>query len=357
MTDEHRADHERLETYARNALAEVGLDTGHAQVVAESLVDADLHGIDTHGVFKLPEYVRRLRSGGMNTDPTVTVDRTRTATAIVDGDDGPGQSVTHRAMDEAIQIADDAGAGFVGVKNSQHFGTAAYFTRQAAQAGCIGICMTHAGQNVVPFGGTEPYFGTNPISISLPREDHFPVTLDMATSVKAKSAVALAEKRGDDIPDTWAIDDDGEPTTDPSDFYALQPLGGPKGYGLAFMVEGFCGILMDTVFGADVPSSYENLSTPQDLAHFVGAINVEAYTSLAGYTERLNRMAEELAAVPTRDGFDQVLVPGEPEHETKQQRLDRGIPFSPSEWEALVDLSETVDLDASDLLVDSVDQP
>lgn len=345
MTDDIRVNHARLTTYARTALEKSGVDSDHARIVAECLVDANLHGIDTHGVFKLPEYVNRIERGGMNTNPDVTVTRTTDATATVDGDNGPGQSVTHRAMEEAIEIANESGAGLVGVEKSQHFGTAAYFTRQAAENGCIGICMTHAGQNVVPFGGTEPYFGTNPISISLPRDGVFPVTLDMATSVKAKSAVALAEKRGEDIPEGWAIDDEGEPTTDPSEFSALRPMGGPKGYGLAFMIEGFCGLLMNTVFGEEVPSSYENLSTPQNLSHFLVAIDVEAFTSLEGYTERLNQMAAELDDVPTQDGFDRVMVPGEPENQTRERRLENGVPFSPEEWNALTDLGDKLNLD------------
>ncbi|WP_135304908.1 Ldh family oxidoreductase [Haloarcula amylovorans] len=354
MTDEIRVDHDRLTTYARTALEKTGVDSDHARIVAECLVDANLHGVDTHGVFKLPEYVNRVNSGGMNKDPEISVTRTKEATAIVDGDNGPGQSVTRRAMDEAIEIAEEAGAGLVGVKKSQHFGTAANFTRQAAENGCIGICMTHAGQNVVPFGGTEPYFGTNPIAISLPREGEFPVTLDMATSVKAKSAVSLAEKRGEDIPEEWALNNEGEPTTDPSEFGALRPVGGPKGYGLAFMVEGFCGLLMNSVFGKDVPSSYENLSTPQNLSHFLVAIDIEAFTSLEGYTERLNQMAAELKNIPTQDGFSQVLVPGEPENMTKEQRAEEGIPFSSEEWEALTDLGEKLDLNYEGLRTDNV---
>lgn len=351
MTDEIRVDHERLTDFAAAALKEAGLDGDHADIVADSLVDANLHGVDTHGVFKLPEYVERIHSGGMNTSPDVRVEQTATATAVVDGDDGPGQSITYEAMNAAMNTASDAGCGFVGVKNSQHFGTAAYYTRQAAEQGYIGFCTTHAGQNVIPFGGTEPYFGTNPISISLPREDGFPITLDMATSVKSKSAVALAEKRDEDIPTDWAIDETGEPTTDPSEFYALQPMGGPKGYGLAFIVEGLCGILMDSVFGKDVPSSYEGLDTPQDLAHFVGAIDVDRFTTLAGYTERLNQMIDELKEIHTVDGLDEVLVPGEPEHRTTLDRQTNGIPFKPQNWEKLETLADELGLEIDDLVV------
>lgn len=351
MSEQIKLDHSRLKAFACNVLESTGLDPAHAQIVAECLVAANLHGVDTHGVFKLPEYVSRIESGGMNTEPNISVKRTKSATATVDGDGGPGQSVTHHAMNEAIQIASDAGAGLVGVKNSQHFGTAAYFTRQAANDGCIGICMTHAGQNVIPFGGTEPYFGTNPISISLPRQNRYPITLDMATSVKAKSAVSLAKKRGEEIPEEWTIDESGEPTNDPADFHALRPASGPKGYGLAFVVEGFCGLLMDAVFGKEVPSSYENLSTPQELAHFVAAIDVNAFTSLNGYSVRLNQMIDELREIPTRDGFDQVMAPGEPEQKTLEQREQGGIPMSKSEWEELAELGKKLNVDYENVLI------
>lgn len=345
MTDEIRLNHERLDQFATTILQEAGLAEQHATVVADSLVDANLHGIDTHGVFKLAEYAERLQRGGMNPNPDIGVDRTRRGTAIVDGDDGPGQAVALKAMDEAIDFAEETGSGFISVTNSHHIGTAAYFTRHAAKQGHIGLCMTHAGQNVVPFGGTEPYFGTNPISISIPREDDFPITLDMATSVKAKSAVALAKKRGEEVPDHWIIDQDGEPTTDPSEFHGLRPMGGPKGYGLAFMVEALCGILADTVFGKEVPSSDEQLSSSQDLAHFLGAIDLRAFANLTEFTERLNVMVDELKREPTREGLDEILVPGEPEHRTKQQRTEEGIPFSAEEWDDLKTLADEYGVD------------
>lgn len=348
MTDEIRLDHDRLDTFATEVLQRAGLTEEHANVVADNLVDANLHGIDTHGVFKLAEYAERLQRGGMNADPDVAIERTRSGTAIVDGDDGPGQSVAFKAMDAALDCAEETGSGFVSVRNSHHIGTAAYYTRQAAEQGYVGLCMTHAGQNVVPFGGTDPYFGTNPLSISIPRENDFPVTLDMATSVKAKSAVALAEKRGEEVPDDWIIDEDGEPTTDPSEFHGLQPLGGPKGYGLAFMVEALCGILADTVFGKEVPSSDEQLSSSQDLAHFLGAIDLRAFTELTAFTERLNGMVEELKREPTVDGLDEILIPGEPEHRTKLARAEEGIPFSREEWTDLQALADEYDVELRD---------
>lgn len=342
MTDDVRVEPERLTEFATAVMDQAGLERRHAQVVAESLVDANLSGVDTHGVFKLRDYVDRLQRGGMNPAPDIRVERTASATAVVDGDDGPGQPVTSRAMDTAVDIAGESGCGFVGVENSQHFGTAAYYTRAAADSGCIGFCTTHAGQNVVPYGGTEPYLGTNPIAVSLPREEEFHVTLDMATSVKAKSAVGLAEQRGDDIPAEWAIDEDGEPTTDPSECHALRPLGGHKGYGLAFVVEGLCGILMDAAFGDSVPSSYDGPGDPQELAHLVGAIDPDAFTDRAGYSDRLTQMIREVKDVPTNDREDEVLVPGEPEYRARCERRENGVPFSDEEWSALQSLAAEV---------------
>ena len=340
MNDQVKITPKQLHTFATTVLQEAGLASEHADIVADSLVDANLHGIDTHGVFKLAEYAERLERGGMNGTPDISIDQTRSGTAVVDGDDGPGQAVTLRAMNEAIDFAQETGSGFVSVRNSHHIGTAAYYTRRAAEEGCIGLCMTHAGQNVVPFGGTNPYFGTNPISISLPREGGFPITLDMATSVKAKSAVALAEKRGEEVPDDWIIDKEGNPTTDPAEFHGLRPLGGPKGYGLAFIVEALCGILSDTVFGKEVPSSDEQLSSSQDLAHFLGAIDLRAFADLTAFTERLNEMVAELKHEPTVDGLDEILVPGEPEHQMRLTRVEAGIPFSSEEWRDLQSLAD-----------------
>ena len=347
MTDEIRLNHDRLNTFATEVLQGAGLAEEHANVVADNLVDANLHGIDTHGVFKLAEYAERLQRGGMNPEPEIIVKKTRSGTAIVNGDDGPGQSVTLKAMNTALSYADETGTGFVSVKNSHHIGTAAYYTRHAANQGYVGLCMTHAGQNVVPFGGTDPYFGTNPLSISIPRENDFPITLDMATSVKAKSAVALAEKRGEEVPNDWIIDENGEPTTDPSEFHGLRPLGGPKGYGLAFMVEALCGILADTVFGKEVPSSDEQLSSSQDLAHFLGAIDLRAFTELTEFTGRLNEMVDELKHEPTVDGLDEILIPGEPEHQMRLSRADEGIPFSQEEWADLQALADKYDVQLS----------
>lgn len=342
---ETRIDHERLRTFVTDVFQRVGLSTEHATTVADTLVDANLRGIDTHGVVRLEPYVERLEAGGTNATPDLTVSYRAEGAAVVDGDDGPGQVATLRAMQEATNLASDAGTAFVGVENSNHFGTASYYTNYAAERGYIGISMTHAGPNVTPVGAADPYLGTNPISFALPNGDDFPVTLDMATSVTAKGNVILAEEEGEQIPAEWAVDEEGNPTTDPGEFHALRPMAGPKGYGLAFVIDAFCGILMDTVFGDDVPTMYDDTSSPQKLGHFVGALDVEAFTELEGFVDRMQRMRDDVKHLRTSPDVDEVLVPGEPEARTRQKRLSEGIPVGEGTWSTLRELSEEYDVE------------
>lgn len=331
-----------LRPFARAVLAGAGLREEYAATVADHLVDANLRGIDTHGVVRLEPYAERLERGGTATDPDVTVTDVGSAAAVVDADEGPGQVATLRAMEAAMDRADDAGGAFVGVRNSNHFGTASYYTNHAAANGCIGIAMTHAGPNVAPFGGTTPYFGTNPLAVALPGEE-FPVSLDMATSATAKGSVILAEEEGETIPEDWAIDAEGDPITDPEAFHALRPMAGPKGYGLAFVIDAFCGLLLDTVSGRDVPSLYDDFAEPENLGHFVAAVDVDSFSSLAGFRDRLEHMVVDLKDVePAREGGE-VLVPGEPEARTKTERLAEGIPLGAGVWDTLADLADRYD--------------
>lgn len=348
MTEQQHSltiDHEALESFITTILERAGLRRSEAETVSEILTDADLKGIDTHGVLKVPEYTERIESGGMNPTPDITIERTRPSTRIIDGDGGPGQVVALEATQEAIDAAAQAGCGFVSVTNSNHFGVASYFTHYAAEQGYIGLCMTHAGQNVVPFGGVDPYFGTNPLAISFPRENNEPVSIDMSTSWKSKSRITLAEERGESIPEEWALNSSGAPTTDPSDVHALRPLGGPKGYGLAFAVEAFCGILGGTVFGDDVPSSYEGLDTPQQLSHFIGVIDVEAFAEFDDYAQRMETMIEELRATRTANDVNSVLLPGEPELQLKAEQRNSGIRFTEEDWKKLQNLANKYDVD------------
>lgn len=341
-----RTDADDLEAFSARTLEAAGLAASHAEIVADTLVDANLRGIDTHGVVRLEPYVERIEAGGIETDPDITIDETAAGTAILDADGGPGQVGTARAMETAMESAAETGCAFVGVRDSNHFGTASYYTNLAARNDFIGISMTHAGPNVAPFGGADPYFGTNPIAFGLPSNRGYPVTLDMATSVTAKGNVILAEEEGEEIPPDWAVDESGEPVTDPGEFHALRPMAGPKGYGLGLVIDAFCGLLLDTAFGEDVPTMYDDTSTPAGLGHMVAAIDVSAFTDVAAFKERLDLMAGELKSTTTRTEFDEVLLPGEPEARTKETREQDGVPIGEGVQANLEQLAETYDVDA-----------
>lgn len=336
-----RVDPDDLRTFCERVFVEAGLSEADAATVADTLVDANLRGIDTHGVVRLQPYVERIEKGGINPDPDVTVERTAPGAALVDADGGPGQVGTAKATEAAMEQASEAGCAFVGVRNSNHFGTASYYTNMAAETGFIGISMTHAGPNVVPFGGADPYFGTNPISFALPTDLGFPITLDMATSVTAKGDVILAQEEGEEIPPEWAVDESGEPITDPDEFHALQPMAGPKGYGLGFMIDAFCGVLMDTVFGKDVPTMYHDMTTPAELGHVVAAVDVDAFTDTDAFKDRLGTMVSELKDTRTSGDIDEVLVPGEPEAQTRDARLQEGVPLGEGVKENLSELGDS----------------
>ncbi|EMA41253.1 Ldh family oxidoreductase [Halococcus hamelinensis] len=339
-----RLDHDQLETFSAAVLREAGLGDDHAATVAEGVVDASRRGIDTHGVVRLDPYVEAVERGGINPDPDVSVTESGAGAAVVDGDDGPGQVTTMRGMETAMALAEEAGSAFVGVRNSNHFGAASFYTNHAAERGYIAIAMTHAGPSVAPFGGADPYLGTNPLSFSLPSDD-FPITLDMATSVTAKGSVMVAEDEGREIPPEWAIDEEGDPITDPEAFHALRPMGGPKGYGLAFFVDAMCGVLLDADFGDEVAGMYDSLDAPQRAGHVVCAIDVDAFTDLDGFVDRMGRLATGVKGVRTAEDVDEVLLPGEPEARTKTDRLEAGIPVSGSLLESLEALADRYDLE------------
>lgn len=348
MTNEKTTvDHGKLEGFLTSVLKHVGMSDEHSEIVANALIDADLRGIETHGVMRFPRYVERLEAGGMNPCPDISIAETDVSTSIVDGDDGPGQIATRTAMEEGIRLAERSGIGTVGVRNSNHFGTASYYTNYVAKQNYIGICMTQAAPLVVPYGGTERYFGTNPISIAIPYSE-FPVTLDIATSITAYGNILSAEETGEKIPPEWAVDEMGHSVTDPKDFYALQPMAEHKGYALALVIDVLSGILMDHSFGENVVSLYDDTSTPQRLGHFIEVIDVDSFTSEESFQEKVDEMINVIKTIPPTDdsGLDELLVPGEPEAKTKQKRSKNGIPIPETVWTELSRIADRYEVES-----------
>ncbi len=335
-----RAQAEKLRTFCEEILLKLSLCEQHAHVVADSLVQANLRGVDSHGVMRLPIYVKRMRMGLIAPRPQMELSRTAPATAILDGGNGPGQVVALRAMEEAIRIAEESGVGLVATRNSNHFGAAAYFAMRAVQDKMIGLALSHAEADVVPFGGRKPCLGTNPLAIAVPAGKEPPIVLDMATSIVAMAKVILAAKEGRSIPEAWAVDPEGDPTTDPKRARAVRPMGGPKGYGLAVIIDILSSLLTGAAFGVHINRMYDNFSQPQAIGHLVGAIDIAKYAPIDRFKDRLDQLICEIKSTPPADGFDEVLLPGEPEARTEQRRLRQGIPLGREVYQELVELGE-----------------
>jgi ureidoglycolate dehydrogenase (NAD+) len=287
----------------------------------------------------VPVYAERLRSGAINGTPRPSVASRDGALAVVDGDQGPGQIAALFATDLSIEIARELGVGVVGVRRSAHFGAAAYYAMRAAEAGMVGIAMTNTEPLVIPFGGAERALGTNPICLAAPAAGGI-FNLDLATSQVAINRIYNARDEGRPIPEGWGVDERGEPTTDPAAVHAGVPLGGYKGYALALMVEVLCGVLPGAGVRHGVGGLYEGDAGAQDTGHFHLALDPERTVGRDRFATVLGGLLGELRAIAPAPGFDEVLVPGDPEDRARAERERSGVPIEPALWGTLCGLSD-----------------
>ncbi|GAB3466332.1 Ldh family oxidoreductase [Streptomonospora sediminis] len=307
------------------------LSESDAAAIADHLVEADLRGVDSHGVSRTAIYVHRLRLGLVATRPESRILTETPASALLDAGNGPGIVAADRAMRTASAKAAETGVGMVSVRNSNHCGMLAHYTGQAAREGLVALATTSAPAAMAPWGAKAPYFGTNPISYAVPTPGGRPdIVFDMATSHVAKGKIILAGKNGQQIPLGWAQDAQGRPTTDPATALegTVLPLGGAKGSGLALLVEVLSALLSGANHGPHIPPLYDNDETPQGLGHFFLAMSPKVFLPEAEFTDRVGRLAAEMAALPAAEGFERVYLPGEPESERAAHRRANGIPLS-----------------------------
>lgn len=321
-----RVSADNLIAFATNVLTAVGVPGDDARLVADSLVQAELWGHPSHGVLRLGWYVDRLRAGVMRpvTTPELVVDAN--AIAVIDGHDGVGQVIMAGATRLAIARAKAHGVGVVGVRNSNHFGTAMYFSRMAPPEGCIALLSTNASPAMAPWGGTRKAVGNNPWSISAPAGRYGRMTLDIANTAVARGKIYLARQKGESIPATWAQDSEGRPTTDPVDAIAgiILPIGGHKGYGISLMMDVLSGVLTGSAFGSAVHGPYQ-AEKRGGTGHFVLALNVEAFMPLAEFTGRMEELVAGIKAVPAAPGIEEIYFPGEIEQNNEVRIRREGI--------------------------------
>ncbi|MEI5993143.1 ureidoglycolate dehydrogenase [Candidatus Enterococcus mansonii] len=316
---------EELHDLIEKKLTTAGLKPEHADEVATHLVFADACGIHSHGAVRVEYYAEQIAKGGVTLDPKIEFEETGPSSGIVHGKNGAGQFVADKGLDYAIDMAKKSGVAVVGISKISHSGALSYYVKKAAQNDLVAIAMCQSDPMVVPFGGKENYFGTNPIAFAAPRKGHEPVVFDMATTVQAWGKVLDARSKNMDIPDTWAVDKDGKPTTNPHKVNGLLPIAGPKGYGLMMMVDILSGMLLGLPFGKHVSSMYDDITKGRDVGQMYILIDPNRFTNLDMFKESVDGMVEELHAIPAADGFKQVYYPGEINQINYEKSMTDGI--------------------------------
>ena len=293
-------------------LTGVGMPEEDAVCVADSLLDAELGGVESHGLTRLSAYLDRVERGTILVNPDIKVTENG-AVAHVDGGNGMGQVVMKSAVDTALDMAKKYGVGVVSVEHSNHFGTAAFYSRKLAENGCIGFVASLAGPTMAPFGGMDLLLGTNPFSIAFPAEKQI-FCADMATSAVAKGKIRIYAKNGKEIPMGWALDAEGNDTTDPNAAIKgiLLPMGGHKGYALAMAVDAICGLLSGASLSGESTSVVQT-DKEANTGHFVAAIDIAHFLPTEDFTNRAQQWFDRFHESKTRPGFAQVMIPGEPE--------------------------------------------
>ncbi len=318
-----------LEDFARRVLRAVGLSEADAATVAWALIQANLEGVDTHGVSRLGLYARRTLAGLANPRPTLRWSQPAPGIKTLDADNALGPVAALAAMDAAISLARTQGIGMVTVAHTNHAAALSAYVERAAEAGCIAMMVCNTPSAMPPWGGREAFLGTNPLAFAAPvSEEQAPVVVDMATTIVARGNIIMAARQGQAIPEGWALDASGQPTTDAQAALAgaVLPMAGAKGYALALMVEILAAIISGASWGPQVRSPYEDTSEPTDSGLWVMAFNVAALMPEPLYAQRMSAFLDAMRASPAAPG-QQIRIPGERRAQIRQERLAAGIPL------------------------------
>jgi LDH2 family malate/lactate/ureidoglycolate dehydrogenase len=329
----------QLFTFTKNILLQMGSRDANADTAAKALLSADLRGVDSHGIARLSGYVRLWKAQRVNATPNITIVHETPSTAVVDGDKGLGLVVGPAAMQVAINKAINVGTGWVSVKNSNHFGIAGFHAMMALQHDMIGIAMTNASATVAPTFSKERLLGTNPIAVTIPAGKEQPFVADFATTTAANGKLEVLQRKNMDAPHGWVQDKDGKPSTDVNELKksgAMLPLGGDKehgshkGYMLGSIVDIFSAILSGANYGPWVPPFPAYLPMPENMpgegiGHFFGAMRIDAFRPADEFKQHMDAWIQRFKCADTAEGFDRVVIPGEPERAMEKERMENGI--------------------------------
>lgn len=344
--------YEQLFSFSKNIFLQIGCNEKDAATAATSLLAADLRGIDSHGVARLSGYVRLWEAKRVNTTPGITIVHETPSTAVVNGDKGLGLVVAPHVMQIAIEKAKQVGTGWVSVKNSNHFGIAGHYAMMALENDMIGIAMTNASALVAPTFSIEKLLGTNPIAVAVPAGDEPAFVADFATTTAANGKLEILQRKKTAAPQGWIQTKDGLPSTNADELKAggaLLPLGGDKehgshkGYALGAVVDIFSGILSGANYGPWVPPFPAYVPMPEDMpgqgiGHFFGAMRIDAFRPATEFKAHMDKWISRFRSAQTAQGYDKVIIPGDPEREMEAERKKAGIPLLQMVIEDLKDL-------------------
>lgn len=323
----NRYDPEAVKVLCAAIAQAAGVAAEDALILADSLVEADISGTSTHGVTRLHIYVRRIQKGLVDPRAQLRIERERGAVLACDAANGLGQVQTMKVLWRLLPMARASGVASATMRRSQHSGALSYFCNKAASEGMALLATTNAEPAIAPEGGSQAYFGTNPIAVSFPTGKGYPVKIDLATSLVARGNIIAADKKGEPIPAGWALDPAGNPTTDAAQALlgSVLAMAGHKGYALALMAEVFSGVLSGAAVGGSVGSMYKHMDRAQDVGQFFCLFDIEAFLPLQEFTHRIDAMIDEIKATRKRPGIEEILIPGERSSRTAARNRRAGI--------------------------------
>ncbi len=310
---------EYLNNTVQAVLQGAGINPADAEFVADSLIDAEIRGVESHGLMRLESYIERINKKLINVHPNISVVNENGSIIQVNGDNGLGQVITKKALDICMERADESAIAFATIKNTNHFGTAGYYSRLAACKGYIAFAASNASPTMPPFGGIDPLLGTNPFAVSFPAGKYNNFTLDIAMSAVAKGKIRLYEKEGKEIPLGWAMDSLGNDTANPTEAIngGLLPMGGYKGYGLAMIVDLLCGLISGAKLSFETESMFASDSI-SGIGHFLGVIKIDKLMPIDIFEQKVENWFETLKGSKTRPGVTEIFIPGEIENQKKK---------------------------------------
>lgn len=322
----------------------VGVPDSDAAILADALVDADLHGSSTHGVSRLPIYLKRIQTGQIDPAAELSVERRASSVLAVDAGNGLGQVQAVRTLDLMEPLAERGGVAAATIRRSQHFGAVSYYCNRMAARDMILLATTSCEPAMSPSGGLAAFFGTNPIAASFPTGLGWPVKIDLATSIVARGNIISANREGRSIPEGWALDAQGNSTVDPAAALAgtVLTMAGHKGYALALLVELLSSVLSGAAIGPEIGSMYKQLDRSQNVGHFFCLLDIAAFMDVAEFKQRIDHTIEAITASPRRPSVEEILVPGQRSARTAETNRRQGIPLSPAVVRELQELSSSL---------------